>query len=517
MMGKEWQVTGTPLAHRADFVLADVIVRPSLRTLEGPLGSQTLEPKIMQVLLAFVAAGDAVVTRDDLIRDCWNGRIVGEDAVNRTIAELRRGIREIGAGFAVETIPRIGYRLDFGASSQVAPAGAAPTGAQTGVDRRIAALGLAAGLAGAGAAAFWWQPWQQRPSAESLIENGRRALYNGFPDSGQVAAGFLEAALEQRPRSAEAWGLLAFAHRDIAEAAQATEVSRAVQASEYAARRALALDPKQGDALAALAGLRPYFGDYAAGEDRLMSVLAVDPDNFLAAVQLVPLLQGVGRIRASAVWNDRAGRVAPHSPVPEYRRALKLWSMGKLAEADQAMDRTMQLWPRHPSVWNARMMLFAFTGRPRAGLTLLDEKASRPASLKQPQIDLWRISLRALDTRNPIDVAAATAANIRSAPRSPGFANNALMTLSMLGERDAAFDVAQGYFLRRGPLITTLWAGAGELPVSALRWRRSMALFVPPTASMRADARFDELMEAMGIAAYWRQRKVRPDYQLGLA
>jgi hypothetical protein len=44
-----------------------------------------------------------------------------------------------------------------------------------------------------------------------------------------------------------------------------------------------------------------------------------------------------------------------------------------------------------------------------------------------------------------------------------------------------------------------------------------MALFVPPTASMRADARFDKLMEAMGIAAYWRQRKVRPDYQLGLA
>jgi hypothetical protein len=106
---------------------------------------------------------------------------------------------------------------------------------------------------------------------------------------------------------------------------------------------------------------------------------------------------------------------------------------------------------------------------------------------------------------------------MRAAPRSPGFANTALHNLAMMGEIDAAFDVAFGYFLRRGALVTTLWEGAGELPVSALRWRRTMALFVPPAAPMRADPRFAQLMEDMGIARYWRQRGVRPDHQLGIA
>jgi tetratricopeptide (TPR) repeat protein len=310
--------------------------------------------------------------------------------------------------------------------------------------------------------------------------------------------------------------LLAFAYRDIAEGAAPQGVSPAIRASEEAARRALALDSRQGSALAALATLRPHFGDYGAGEDRLMKVLAVDPRNFLAMLHLVPLLQGVGRVRASLEWNDRAGRIDPHSPVPQYRRGLKLWGLGQLAAAEQAMDRAIQLWPRHPSVWNARMMMFAFTGRAGAGLALLDEEGSRPATLKKPALDLWRVSLRALQSRTAGDIAAARAANTAAAPRSPGFANTAMLNLAMLGEIDAAFDIAFGYYLRRGPLIASMWEGAGELPVSAIRWRRSMALFVPPAAPMRADPRFAELMEGMGITQYWRQRGVGPDPQLGL-
>ena len=506
--GREKIVSSVSLAHRQDFALARATVRPSVRTIDGPDGSVSLEPKVMQVLLAFVAADGAVITRDDLVRECWGGRIVGEDAVNRTIAALRRALRESAAGAAIETIPRIGFRLDTASADEVAP----PM-----PNRRALARLLIGGIAIAGGIAGWrFQP-SGGTRTEALIDNGRRALHNGFPDSGEVAVRDLAEAVERSPRNAEAWGLLAFAYRDIAEGAAPEAVSPAIQASEQAARRALDLDAKQGDALAALATLTPFFGDFAAGEDRLMKVLAVAPDSFLAMSVLIPLLQGVGRVKLSAEWNDRAGRVDPMSPVPLYRRALKLWGMGQLEAADQAIDRTLQLWPRHPSVWNARMMMFAYTGRPAAGLALLDERRSRPATLKQPGIDLWRTSLRALDTRAPGDVEAARIANVRAAPRSPGFANTALHNLAMIGEIDAAFDVAFGYFLRRGPLITSLWGGAGELPVSALRWRRTMALFVPPAAPMRADPRFDELMEAMGIAKYWRQRNVRPDYQLGRA
>jgi hypothetical protein len=91
------------------------------------------------------------------------------------------------------------------------------------------------------------------------------------------------------------------------------------------------------------------------------------------------------------------------------------------------------------------------------------------------------------------------------------------MSLSMLAELDAAFDVAFGTFLRRGPLIGTLWGGAGEMPVNTLRWRRTVALFIPATARLRADPRFAELCEGIGLVRYWRERGITPDYQLGLA
>lgn len=508
---------GMPLAHRKDFALANATVRPSIRTIEGPGGNLTLEPKIMQVLLAFVHAGRTVMTREDLIRECWDGRAIGDDAVNRTIAELRRVTRTVAAGFSIETIPRIGYRLDLGAESERAAKAIDVGGSGAATTRRTVAAALVAGLALTGGFAVWRQRETEAASTASLVDKGRRALYNGFPDSGAVASGYLEEAVNRSPQNSEAWGLLAFAHRDIAEGAAPDGVSRAVEASQEAARRALELDPQEGNALAALATLKPYFGDFGSGEDRLMKVLALDPVNVLAITQLVALLQGVGRVRASAQWNDRVGRIDPHSPVPQYRVATKLWAMGRLDAADQAIDRTMQLWPRHPGVWNARMMIFAFSGRPAAGLALLDDMRSLPATMQKPALELWRTSLRALHSRSATDVEAARIANVAAAPRSPGFANNAMMTLSMLGEVDAAFEVAFGYFLRRGPLITTLWGGAGELPVNALRWRRTMALFVPPAAPMRADQRFGTLMEGMGIARYWRQRDVRPDYQLSQA
>ncbi len=61
----------------------------------------------MQVLLALVDAAGAVVTRDDLIRLCWNNQVVGEDAINRAVAGVRRVANlQAAGGFAVETITR---------------------------------------------------------------------------------------------------------------------------------------------------------------------------------------------------------------------------------------------------------------------------------------------------------------------------------------------------------------------------------------------------------------------------
>lgn len=66
----------------------------------------------MQALVCLARAEGRVVSRDELIKCCWNGQTVGDDAINRCIGKVRHLARwEDKTYFAIETIPRIGYRL----------------------------------------------------------------------------------------------------------------------------------------------------------------------------------------------------------------------------------------------------------------------------------------------------------------------------------------------------------------------------------------------------------------------
>ena len=66
----------------------------------------------MQVLVALWERRGEVVSRDTLIDVCWNGRVVGDDALNRCIVALRRLARRTDPpAFQIETIVQIGYCL----------------------------------------------------------------------------------------------------------------------------------------------------------------------------------------------------------------------------------------------------------------------------------------------------------------------------------------------------------------------------------------------------------------------
>lgn len=103
---------GIDLAHHGDFLLGPVRVRPSLRRIEGPDGSQMLEPKVMQVLIALSDPVGTLLSRDDLIERCWDGRAIGDTSINRVISLLRGALREVaGEAVRVENVPKVGYRL----------------------------------------------------------------------------------------------------------------------------------------------------------------------------------------------------------------------------------------------------------------------------------------------------------------------------------------------------------------------------------------------------------------------
>jgi DNA-binding winged helix-turn-helix (wHTH) protein len=130
------------LAEEAAFALAGAEVRPA--TLEVIAGErrELLEPRVMQVLVALARRRGEMVSRDDLIEQCWGGRIVGEDAITRALAQLRKLARSIG-GFKIETVPRVGVRLVEHAEAPRQPRGRASAWAWVAAAAVAAVLALA--------------------------------------------------------------------------------------------------------------------------------------------------------------------------------------------------------------------------------------------------------------------------------------------------------------------------------------------------------------------------------------
>jgi Tol biopolymer transport system component/DNA-binding winged helix-turn-helix (wHTH) protein len=100
------------LGQEDDFQIGAISVRPSRREIRVGAHRENIEPRVLQCLIALRRAEGQVVSRDDLIRLCWDGRVVGEDAINSCVAKVR-ALARIGdnRAFDIETIPRVGYCL----------------------------------------------------------------------------------------------------------------------------------------------------------------------------------------------------------------------------------------------------------------------------------------------------------------------------------------------------------------------------------------------------------------------
>lgn len=142
------------LAHQAPFQLGKVLVEPAMRSLVAGDGQRlVIQPLAMRVLVALATAAGEIWSREDLIHVCWNQRIVGDDAVHRIISALRRELaRASGGSVAIETISKVGYRLQVDAKehgSKDCPEAVATKSRNPAKHWAMAVL-LAAGLISAG-------------------------------------------------------------------------------------------------------------------------------------------------------------------------------------------------------------------------------------------------------------------------------------------------------------------------------------------------------------------------------
>lgn len=158
-----WRSIMATVVDRQPFRVGGATIDPASRDASWAGGKERLQPQTLKVLTVLVGQRGEVVTREELVQLCWDGRAVSDDVINRAVLLLRH-LAERAGGFQIETVPRTGYRL-------IENGGSAGASWRSSKRKAIAGAGLAfVLLAGISAWALSERPSasQGRPPAPSV-------------------------------------------------------------------------------------------------------------------------------------------------------------------------------------------------------------------------------------------------------------------------------------------------------------------------------------------------------------
>lgn len=486
--------------------VARLTIDPVRRRVAGPNGQASLEPLVMQLLLHLVDRQGQVLPRRELFDHLWGNAQVGDDSLNRLVGSLRKALERTGGAVEIETVPRVGYRL-------IGELAARRSGAS--ISRRSLVAAGASSFILLGGAGLWRARGNARAAETGQwVDRGDILLRDAVPLQAGEAVPPLRSALEVDPKNARALGLLALAEETRANNGGSADAGETLRAAAVAARAALQIDKNEPHAQLAMIDITAASLDWSQMEDRLEALRASAPTNLHVLGSLTSFLQAAGRTSRSWSYNEQSAALAPASPTPQWRRALRLWTAGRNEEALRLSERLLPLWPRHALVWNARFMILAFTGRTGAAAAMLRDGGAPTGNAHPARLEQWLPTLDALAEPSRARIARAKEANLAAAQLNPGQATYAAMALSQLGEVDAAFLVIEALLLAKGPLVAKRPIVPRSFVANSPSWCRTQWLFMPPLAAVRSDARFAGLCEDIGLTRYWRQRGVAPDTRL---
>ncbi len=515
------------LAHETPFRLGLLHIEPATRQVRAGDEARTLEPRVMQVLVALGREPGRVVGRDELVARCWDDRVVGDNAINRVVSRLRQLAESFGSeGFQVETIARVGYRLTLHGVHEAAAAAAEPrpstpppdaasrseAGTPPGLLRRsllLAGLGACAVVAG-GVAAY---AVARRPSAadassvRGLLAQAREIRRLGVPGFHAQASALLREATRIAPASAESWGALALTHAHGRSRTAGHRFVSLTVATRDAAERALALDAGQADAAVALTLLNPFFPVWAPLQTACSDTLRRHPGHPSLHDALGQIYASTGRWKLAVTEFDSALEADPLWPWAHAQRARALWSAGRVEEAFRGVQSAAAMWPVHPTLLWEQMLMTAFSGTGTAASVLLDELRQVLPSAAIP-FDVLGSALGGLHTRLPAYVEKATTDLLAARGQRQSYSGDTALFLSALGRPDLSLQVLRTmYFGGQLPV-----SGALQEPPLAGEWMRTDLLFQPPAAALRAHVDFASLTAELGLDSYWQTAQVLPDH-----
>jgi DNA-binding winged helix-turn-helix (wHTH) protein/Tfp pilus assembly protein PilF len=342
----------------SDFSLGDRRVHPSLNRIDSPDGSVQLEPKVMEVLACLAGRQGAVVSKEELVREVWDGRFVSDDVVWRSIGELRRALGDEARKSVIQTIPKRGYRL-------VRPENAASPPPQTPRQHLIPRSLLAAAfLLGFGSLALVLLISARRANvpAPALLPNAQTAATNpaahdaylkalwflnrGTTDDLRKSLPAFEKAVALDPQSARSHAGLADAVHLLALFG-ALPPREAYPQAEAEARKALELDPSLADTHATLGSiLFRYHRDATAAEAEFRRALAINPSSATAHHDYAWLLVAERRFDEAVAEIQAAQSLEPLSVRANADVGWVYFRARRNGEAIHQMQRTLEMEPR---------------------------------------------------------------------------------------------------------------------------------------------------------------------------
>lgn len=404
------------VAHARDFDLGPARVRTSLLQIHFGTRTETVERRVMQLLVALVRADGAPVSRDELIECCWGGLIVSDDAINQSVSKLRKALAGI-PGVAVTSVPRVGYRIIVEPQGAAGEDRTAPTSSNFGRAMWIMAIAAVASVltfdsrSEAGSTAGPSPILDSKAGrAAQLHETAVRMFRERSGPGYAEAEKLLRQAVALDPNSAPSWARLSMTvYAPWWWATEKDPHARTRLRSEAIgyARRALALDPNLAEAHQALG----FVLWDAQGQHHLERAAVLNPNDAEIRQQLADLLEQRLELRRALVEARRGLELEPASARGMATAAALLGRLGYHAEANAVIDRMERITHRSGDARRARFLLKISEGK------LADAAAQCSRSLDLGDEDAWWPQACLIQIGDALDDRELVARMLRAQPR----------------------------------------------------------------------------------------------------
>jgi tetratricopeptide (TPR) repeat protein len=294
------------------------------------------------------------------------------------------------------------------------------------------------------------------------------------------------------PGFARAWADVATTEALTADASDPPRQAAAFREAAANARHALALDPRTGLAYYALAQVMPGIANWQRRIDTIAAGLKVEPDGAELNNAMAEELQRVGRSREAITYFRRSMAADPLNPVKTAALFAALALDGQSDEAEQLIDRALQLWPRNSVIWQTAFSDELWLGDPKRAEAMLDAH-DRLGLGDTKEVEESRKWLRLRRDPTAKDVAAAVTRQVAESSADPRQDPlPAALRIAQLGQTDAAYRLALG--------------ATGDMDEDNDRLLFSAAL-----SRFRDDPRFMVLAARRGLLQIWHVTGAWPD------